>query len=182
MRKMFGNFAPTNIERTPSFTPLSTPAHALTQAGKLCEERLRALVIKTSMLTHTHTLKGLNMRVQQHKVLENTLGTIYGRWNICGIGYGYVQMANEHEHEQAALANFGQTCVICPRSMQNKIKRTKLLRKKLTGQQQFDFVLSCHAPRPHYYLPAWLSVCLPVRLALTNSFHLPWPIVKKKKK
>lgn len=90
-------------------------------------------------------------------------------------------MANEHEHEQAALANFGQTCVICPRSMQNKIKRTKLLRKKLTGQQQFDFVLSCHAPRPHYYLPAWLSVCLPVRLALTNSFHLPWPIVKKKK-
>lgn len=90
-------------------------------------------------------------------------------------------MANEHEHEQAALANFGQTCVICPRSMQNKIKRTKLLRKKLTGQQQFDFVLSCHGPRPHYYLPACLSVCLPVRLALTNSFHLPWPIVKKKK-
>lgn len=32
----------------------------------------------------------------------------------------YVQMANEHE--QAARANFGQTCVICPRSMQNKIK------------------------------------------------------------
>lgn len=87
-------------------------------------------------------------------------------------------MANEHEHEQAALANFGQTCVICPRSMQNKIKRTKLLRKKLTGQQQFDFVLSCHAPHP--LLSACRSVCLPVRLALTNLFHLPWPIVKKK--
>lgn len=55
--------------------PTSTPAHALTQAGKLCEERLRALVIKTSTLTHTQ--QGLNMRVQQHKVLENTLGSIW---------------------------------------------------------------------------------------------------------
>lgn len=82
----------------------------------------------------------------------------------------YVQMANEHE--QAARANFAQTCVICPRSMQNKIKWTKLLRKKLTGQQQFDFVLSCHAPRP--LLSACLSACSSgadkfVPFALANS-------------
>lgn len=56
---------------------LYTAAHAVTQAGKLCEERLRALVIKSSTLTHTHTQKGLNMRVLQHKVLENTLGRIW---------------------------------------------------------------------------------------------------------
>lgn len=87
-------------------------------------------------------------------------------------------------------ASFGNLCSLSTLvAMLNKIKRN-CYAKKLTGQQQFDFVLSCHAFLPlstsvgrtvglSVCLSVYLSVCLPVRLPLTNSFHLPWPIVGK---
>lgn len=101
----------------------TTPLHGLTQAGKLCEERLRALVINPPYPQHTHThthpvaaSKGLNKRVQ-HKVLENTLYR-YG----CGIGYGYgYGKWQMNTNRLALLASLGGNLSYL--SMLNKIKR-----------------------------------------------------------